>query len=79
MAAISRIDEKGRILIPAQMRRKLSSGIVRLRVEGDKIIIEPIKDPIERLVMAVKKGTKDVSEEIRGLRKIAEEHLAEEA
>ncbi len=78
MAVISRIDEKGRILIPAHMRRKLSSKIVRLRVEGDRIIIEPVRDPIERLVMSVKRGTKDVSKEIRRLRKVAEEHLAGE-
>ncbi len=78
MAIISRIDEKGRILIPAQMKRKLSSKIVRLRVEGDRIIIEPVKDPIERLVTSVKRGTKDVSKEIRRLRKVAEEHIAGE-
>ncbi len=78
MAVISKIDEKGRVLIPAHMRRRLPSKIVRLRVEGDKIIIEPVKDPIERLVSSVKRGTKDVSKEIRGLRKVAEEQIAGE-
>ncbi len=45
------------------MRRKLSSKIVRLRVEGDRIIIEPVKDPIERLVMSCQEGTEDVSKD----------------
>ncbi|MGQ4891343.1 MAG: AbrB/MazE/SpoVT family DNA-binding domain-containing protein [Candidatus Njordarchaeia archaeon] len=43
---ISRIDNKGRILIPSKIRRKLnlkSRDIVKIRIEGNKIVLEPIK------------------------------------
>lgn len=47
--------------------------LVVLRVENDKIIIQPVKDPIEMLTSTVIKGSKDIEREIPKLRKIAEE------
>ncbi len=75
MSEISRLDDKGRILIPAKIRKKPSSKVVRIRMEDNKIVIEPVRDPIERLVSSVKRGTKNVAKEIRSFRKIAEKML----
>jgi len=44
---------------------------VHVKVEGDKLIIRPIKDPIEELASHVTQGTTDVEKEIRGLREVA--------
>lgn len=68
-----KIDGKGRILIPAFIRRKLNlKRVVKVRIEGGKLIIEPFKNPTEALTQTVIKGTIDVEKEIAELRKIAE-------
>ena len=51
-----RIDDKGRILIPAFIRRKLNlKRVVKARIEGEKLIIESFKDPTEALTRTVKR------------------------
>ena len=54
-------------------------NLVRIRVEGEKVILEPVPDPLDIVKGLVVKGTEDVEREIRGLRKIAERQLFEEA
>ena len=72
MEFILKVDEKGRILIPGEVRTLLNiKGAVHVKVEGDKLIIRPIKDPIEELASHVTQGTTDVEKEIRGLREVA--------
>ncbi len=76
---VVRVDEKGRILIPAKFRREMGfPRAVRVRLEGDVLIVAPMRDPIEELISSVKKGTKDVEKEIRKLRRKAEEQLSGE-
>jgi len=73
---ILRVDSKGRILIPSEVRSMLNiKGVVRARIEDGKLIIEPIKDPIDLLVSSVVRGTTDVEKEIRGLRRAALEEV----
>ena len=75
-----RMDEKGRVLIPLKIRRRLGmKNLVRIRVEGEKVILEPVPDPLDIIKGLVVKGTEDVEREIRGLRKIAERQLFKEA
>ena len=72
---VVRVDGKGRLVIPKQLRERLGiKDAVRLRVEGDRLVIEPVRDPLERLTAAVLEGTRDVEAELRMLR---EEALAE--
>ena len=74
------MDEKGRVLIPLKIRRKLGmKNMIRIRVEGGKVILEPVPDPIDIIKGLVIKGTEDVEREIRVLRKIAEKQLFKEA
>ena len=70
---ILKIDDRGRILIPVSIRRKLNlKRVVKVRVERERLIIEPFKDPTEALTQTVVRGTTDVEEEIAKLRKTAE-------
>ncbi|MEM0371941.1 MAG: AbrB/MazE/SpoVT family DNA-binding domain-containing protein [Ignisphaera sp.] len=76
MEIIVRIDAKGCITIPSDIRKKLGiENVVRLRVEEDKIIVERIKDPIEFLELSVVSGTNDIEMEISMLRKAIDEEI----
>jgi len=73
---IVRIDERGRITIPSGIRARIGlKGLARIRVEGDRIVIEPIRDPIERIESLVIDGPRDIEAEISSFRKAAEEEL----
>jgi len=73
---ILKIDSKGRILIPAYIRRKLNfRNMVRVYVEEDRLIIRPIKNSVDRLTETVIKGSNNIEEEISRLRKIAEKEV----
>ena len=50
MELIVSVDSKGRIVIPAEIRRKLGIGrTVKMIVKERNIIIEPIRNPIDYL------------------------------
>lgn len=70
---LTRVDEKGRILIPDDIRRLLGiEGLVKIEVVGSKLVIEALEDPVKRFAKLVVKGTTDVESEIRELRAAAE-------
>jgi len=69
---ILNVDKKGRILIPSEIRARLGiKNAVNVRVENGKLIIEPIRDPIDFLTSSVIRGTTDVELQINELRKAA--------
>jgi AbrB family looped-hinge helix DNA binding protein len=69
---ILKVDDKGRILIPKEIRSLLNiENFVSARVENGKLIIEPIKDPIDLLTSSVLRGTTDVEKEIKKLKEAA--------
>lgn len=69
---VLKVDEKGRILIPSEIRSMLNMrGAVRARVEVGRLVIEPIRDPLDLLTSSVIQGTVDVEKQIKKLRKIA--------
>lgn len=71
MEFILKVDNKGRILIPSEVRSMLNiKGAVYARVEDGRLIIEPIKDPIDVLTSSVIRGTKDVEKEIKEIRQL---------
>ena len=73
MEVVGKIDEKGRVTIPKEMRDKAGlRGLVRLRLEGGRVIIEPIAErPIERARFRL--TSLDVPKLRRELTEIAEE------
>ncbi len=78
METIGRVDSKGRILIPKEIREELGiKNLVKLRVEEGKLVITPIVDPLEELTANVVKGTSNVAQEIRRLRRLAEEEAVQ--
>jgi AbrB family looped-hinge helix DNA binding protein len=71
-----KVDEEGRMLIPKALRERLGLGrVVRAKVEEGRMVLEPVRDPIELLEKAVVKGTEDVEKEIVELRGVAEREL----
>jgi AbrB family looped-hinge helix DNA binding protein len=73
---ILRLDEKGRILIPAEIRRALGlSEVVKARVEEEKLILEAMQDPLEALVEMVVNKEGNIEKDIQVLRKAALEAL----
>lgn len=79
MDLIVRVDPKGNISIPSDIRRRLHiEHVARLRVEGDRIVIEPVKDPIEFLESTAIAGISDVEMEIAIIRKSLDKDLCGE-
>jgi len=73
---ILRLDDKGRILIPVSVRKRLNiKNAVKMSIRDNKLVIEPIEDPLELLASAVVKGTKDIEKEITRLRKVSEKEV----
>ena len=73
-----KVDEKGRITIPSEIRRKLGiKGYVKIQVAGDKLVIEPVRNPLERLMGLVVDSGGNIEEDIRVFRRKEEEKLKE--
>ena len=73
---VVRVDEKGRMVIPSDIRRKLNIGkMVRISVKEDEITLKPVDDPLRSLEGLVLKGTRDVESDIGRLRRAAEREL----
>jgi AbrB family looped-hinge helix DNA binding protein len=71
-----KVDKRGRVVIPARIREELNiKNIVEIEVQGRKIILKPVEDPLDSLGKLVIKGTKDVEKEIRTLRRMAERQI----
>lgn len=76
---IVKVDQKGRVVIPSNIRRQLNiKNIVRVSVEGGEITLKPVEDPLKSLEKLVIKGTMDVEMDIRRLRRAAERELQKE-
>lgn len=74
-----RVDERGRVLIPSRVRRELGIGrAVLMRVLDGKIVLEPIRDPVDDLRELVIDGPGSVASELRELRGAAEGEALEE-
>jgi len=50
LEVVGKMDEKGRVTIPREMRERAGLGrLVRIRLEGRRVIVEPLGErPIER-------------------------------
>ncbi len=73
---IIKVDKKGRILIPSEIRKQLNiKSIVKITLGEGEMILRPIEDPLERIEKLVLKGTTDVEAEIRRLCGVVESEL----
>ena len=76
MELLLKVDKKGRIIIPSEIRRKLKiKDLVRLRVAENKLILEPVKNPLHELTLLVVDSEGDIEKDIEIFRKRAEEEM----
>ena len=75
-----KVDEKGRVVIPSNIRRQLDiKNLVKIGVRDGEVTLKPVEDPLKSLGKLVVKGTKDVEAQIGELRRAAERELQREA
>ena len=73
------VDERGRISIPSRVRRALGiKRYVRIRVVDGKVVLEPIKDPLEELSNLITEINVKASQKPGELSKLASEELMKE-
>ncbi len=75
-----RVDSKGRIQVPRELREQL--GIreeVSVKIEDGMMIIEPVERVFDRLASEIRFNFKSVGTELPKLRKAAEEELLRRA
>ena len=71
-----KVDSKGRIQVPKNLREQLGIGSeVSVRVENGAMTIEPTERVLDRLASEVKFNFKGVARELPRLRKAAEAEL----
>ena len=74
-----KIDRKGRIVIPTNIRRQFNiKNVVKIIVKEGEITLKPVEDPLKSIEKLVIKGTTDVEREIQRLHRIAERELQKE-
>ncbi len=67
-----KVDKKGRVCLPAKIRKDLGiEGAVAVELDGKAIKLTPIKDPIDAITACVVAGTTDIVDEIGSLRRAA--------
>ena len=80
MEYIVRVDDRGRISIPSDVRKLLGiRRYIRLRVADGKAILEPVKDPLDDLVNLVTEIAVKASQRPEELSKLASEELMRES
>ena len=79
MEYVVRVDGRGRVVIPREVRRLLGIGrVVRLRVERGKVVIEPVRDPLVEVSELVVRVSFRASREPGKVGRLAFERLMEE-
>ena len=80
MEYIVRVDDRGRISIPSDVRKLLGiKHYIRLRVADGKVILEPVKDPLDDLVNLAAEVAVKASQRPEELSKLASEELMRES
>jgi len=75
LSTIARVDRRGRLVIPAKLKKKLKIGsAVRLKEKDGKLELTPIADPLKKL-----EGSAKVRVTARELDHLAEVILSKEA
>jgi len=77
---IVRVDDRGRISIPSDVRKLLGiKHYIRLCVADGKVILEPVKDPLDDLVNLAAEVAVKASQRPEELSKLASEELMRES
>lgn len=46
MGAVVKLDERGRLVIPSDLRKYVKADYFEVRVEGKRLVLAPIPDPL---------------------------------
>lgn len=80
MVEVVEVDGSGRVYLPASVRRRLPWRRFAVYVEGERVVLVPVKPVIEKYYGVAKPGAYRTAEEIdeaveRETRKLLEEDL----
>ena len=80
MEYIVRVDDRGRISVPSDVRKLLGiKRYIKLRVVGGKVILEPVSDPLDDLADLITEVSMKASQKPEELSKLASEELMKES
>jgi AbrB family looped-hinge helix DNA binding protein len=68
MGVLVKLDERGRLVIPAEFRNKVRTGYMEIHEEEGKLVLIPVQDPLHDLI-----GTVSRAKPLKPLSKAAEE------
>lgn len=68
MGAIVKIDERGRLVVPSEFRKKVETDYFELCEEEGRLVLTPVPDPLKTLIGRVSR-----SKPVRDLSEAAEE------
>jgi len=79
MAKISKVDNKGRIVIPKDIRKKVGiKDLVSITMHEDHVAVYSEKDPFDEIAENVRIDIKDIRKEVIKLSKDVEKQLRKE-
>lgn len=66
MSHIIRVDKRGRITLPSEVKKRMKMGsLLRLEEKGDRLELIPVTDPLERLKgLAKARASSEVLDEL---------------
>jgi len=50
MGVIVKLDERGRLVIPSELRSKVGTNYIEVREEDGKLVLIPVLDPLHDLI-----------------------------
>jgi len=64
LGAVVKMDERGRLVVPSEFRKKIESDYFELREEEGRLVLTPVPDPLRTLIGRVSraKPLKDLDE-----------------
>ncbi len=54
------MDDRGRITIPKEIRERVTTKTLKMKVEGDKIVLEPVITDVDKYYGLFRKDIGDV-------------------
>ena len=71
-----RLDEEGRLKLPKEILQHINLGEkAKVSIEKNRIIIEPLQNPLESLTEQMVNPTGDIEREIANFKRAADEFL----
>ena len=68
MGAIVKVDERGRLVVPSEFRKRMETDYFEIREEIARLVLIPIPNPLKKLVGRVSRA-----KPMRNLGEVAEE------